>query len=811
MKALLIAEKPSLRRTIETVYNKHKSEIPYDITFMEQRGHLLTLMLPDELDETQKDWTWENLPFHPEDHGGWQYKVISEKKTGPYLTSSERLSKIRMALETGEYDFVIHAGDPDQEGELLIRETLQYLHNTLPVKRFWSNDITEQKVLEALKNLRDDDHDSMLVNLGRAAYGRQHSDYRFGMNISRAATLKMGSAVACGRVKTPIQAIVCRREKEIENFKPSTSYGVIAKYGEGFTGQYYNPSAASSEEDGDEKEQAGNVYFDTKQEAEDFISSLPSSAVVKTCEKKRVETYAPKLFKLATAQIAAGKFGLNSAQTLETIQSLYEAGYLSYPRTDCEYLSSHENFSAMLKSASSVPMLKPFIDSIDPSVIGKVKGTKKWVNDKKLEDSGHSALAPTTKAPDFNSLTGPQKIIYTIICRQFAAIFLPPLVQDKVSLIADAGGNLFRSSGKTLIDPGYTKIFQTKFTDTVIPPHRSGDSLSVSQYDVAEKTTTCPKRFTDADLIALCEAPHKYLDDQRLKSLGKRLVIGTPATRSSIIAELIDKNHYLQRVKEGKATHIVPTSTGMQIWENLKDLDICKVDMTGEWEEMLEQVRGGSLPLNDMESTMRTSVEQLIGNIKSNTDMTRITAAQKKMLCKCPKCGGDIISGPKSFYCTGHKASGCEVGAFKKICDSTVSDKDFASMLSGKTVTMTIHKADKKWQQMLKYDFDQHKIVFVREEAHESSYTCPKCGAPLSEDGWKFTCTTAGCGFKFWKTACGKALTKAQIDSFFKTKDTGLVKGMKSKAGKLFNAHLVLNEDQTGTSFRFENKPANKK
>ena len=215
-KALLIAEKPSLRREIETVYKKHKSEIPYEITFMEQRGHLLTLKNPSELDEELKKWDWDTLPIHPEEYGGWQYKPISEKKTGKFLTSQERFEAIGKELKSGSYDFVINAGDPDQEGELLIRIVLAALKNKLPVKRYWTNALTEEKILDALKNLRDDDHEPELVHLLDAAYARQHSDWRFGMNISRAATLKMGARCACGRVKTPILGIVCKREKERE-------------------------------------------------------------------------------------------------------------------------------------------------------------------------------------------------------------------------------------------------------------------------------------------------------------------------------------------------------------------------------------------------------------------------------------------------------------------------------------------------------------------------------------------------------------------------------------------------------------------
>ena len=126
-KGLLIAEKPSLRRTIEEVYNKHRSEIPYDITFKEQRGYLLTLKMPNELDEELSDWSWDTLPINPEDYGGWRYKTIAEEKKGSFLTSKERFDDIRSEYLSGKYDFIIHAGDPDQEGELLVKIVLLLL------------------------------------------------------------------------------------------------------------------------------------------------------------------------------------------------------------------------------------------------------------------------------------------------------------------------------------------------------------------------------------------------------------------------------------------------------------------------------------------------------------------------------------------------------------------------------------------------------------------------------------------------------------------------------------------------------------
>ncbi len=806
-KALLIAEKPSLRREIEAVYKKHKSEIPYEITFMEQRGHLLTLKNPTELDDTLKKWDWDTLPIHPEEYGGWQYKPISEKKTGKFLTSQERYEAIKKELSSGSYDFVINAGDPDQEGELLIRIVLSALKNKLPVKRYWTNALTEEKILDALKNLRDDDHEPELVHLLDAAYARQHSDWRFGMNISRAATLKMGARCACGRVKTPILGIVCKREKEIANFVPSSCYGVKAVYSENFEGQLYDAGAEAESEEKDDA-QKGLIWFETEAEAESLISSLPNSAKVSIFDSKREESYAPKLFKLATAQIAAGKLGYNSAQTLELIQSLYEKGYLSYPRTDCEYISSTENLKACLKSAASIPEFASYVTSIDNPTIGKVLHTKKWVNDAKLKESGHSAIIPTEKRPDYSSLSPDEQKIYKLVCRQFIAIFLPPLIQNKTTLITEIGEYTFKSVGKTLVDAGYSVIFDTKFKEMVVPDHSVGDILSVDNFDKVTKTTTCPKRYTDASLTAACENPVKYTEDETLKGIMKKLKIGTPATRASIIQELIQKDKYLTISKEKKAEYIVPTPAGMIIYDNLKDCSICKVDMTGEWEEQLELIRTGKLALGDFENSMKSDVTSMVEEIKS-LSVTALRGNREK-ICECPSCGGDIFEGAKGFFCSNFKEKSCGVGGYKlaKIYKNPLNKDEMVELLAGKTIKKTMTKDGRDWEQEIVYNFDENKIDFVKSDnsssyassMEESEWYCPSCGEKMQESDKIIKCN---CGFKLYKTTCGHTFTDEELSNFFSNGSTGVISGLIGKSGKAFDAEIILKNDKSGTEFKF--------
>ena len=816
-KLLLIAEKPDLMRKIEHCYNAHKDEIPYEIDFLSQRGHLVTLKNPDEIDETLKEWSWDTLPIAPEEHGGWQYKVISEKKRGNSATSRELYEKIKAALRSGKYDAVVNAGDPDQEGELLVRIVLSHAGNRLPVKRFWTNDLTEGHILSALKALRDDDNDPALKNLLDAAYGRQRSDYRFGMNLSRAATLKMNARVACGRVKTPILAIVCRRENEISSFRPETVYGVKAAYDEGFDGTLVSPDKQddedTEEEDRDDAIQ-GVVWFKDRKEAESIIEKIRGKdARVREYTGRRQKTYAPRLFKLATAQVEAGKMGYSAADTLRIIQGLYEKKLLSYPRTGCEYLGGDEDLGSMLKAASFVPELKKFTDRVTDDDIVRVKNAKTWVNAKALEDEGHSALVPTTTVPEWDELEKEEQEIYAMVCRQFIAPFLPPLVQDRTELTAECDEYMFRSAGKTLVDPGWTEIFGRKFTDTQIPKHQKGDILKTKGFSVSEKTSKCPKRYTTADLIAVCENPSKFLNDKSLKKLGKRLKIGTPATRANIIEELIAKDKYLKKAKDGRREVVVPTNTGKEIIDNIGDCDICKVDLTGEWEEKLEKVRAGELSLAKLEEGMREHVARLVEDFR-HREMKPITQESGyRQIGICPKCGKTLMQGPTMFYCNGYKdkdreGGACRAGGYRERNGAVITAEEFLSMVNdGAEIEKEMTKDGRRWMQKIKCDPETLRIIFPTEKK-ETPYTCPLCGGKIIETARSYYCENSrddeGCGFHIAKTFSKKTVDTDQFVRLFTTGRSGVIDGFYSdKTKKSFSACMVADREKNKVILQF--------
>lgn len=210
-KALLIAEKPSLMKTIHAAYSKHKDEIPYDIDFKAQAGHLFGLKMPDEINDKYKKWDLSNYPMTDID---FEYKILPGK--------SDLVREITAAIKSDEYDVIINAGDPDQEGELLIRETLNHAKNKKPVLRFWSNDLTEGAVVSALKNMKEDK--GQYDDIYHAALVRQHEDYKYGLSLTPVLTMRQGTLTKIGRVKGAIISTLVEREKEIQNFKPHSDF-----------------------------------------------------------------------------------------------------------------------------------------------------------------------------------------------------------------------------------------------------------------------------------------------------------------------------------------------------------------------------------------------------------------------------------------------------------------------------------------------------------------------------------------------------------------------------------------------------------
>lgn len=788
-KAILIAEKPSYMRDIQNCYNRHKSDINYDIDFIAQVGHTVQLMEPSEINEMYKSWDINLLPIEPENEGGWKYKVIPGME--------DVYKNIKKHIKSGKYDVVIHAGDPDQEGELLTRLVLKFVGNDLPVLRLFPNSTTDTDIFKALQNMKSDS-DPLYEHLYAAAIVRQHTDYRFGMNGSRAAAAKIltskDNKIAVGRCMSAILNMIVTREKEIADFVPKTSYGINAVIKDEIEGQYFREILSYDEESKEEKYVDEIIFYNEKKDAKEKINTLHNHGIVEKILKKKVTTYAPKLYDIGALQVDASKKGYSADVTKEIVQSLYEKHFLTYPRTDCKVLSSSDCFYEMLDSTKCIEEFKDLAEKAKDKV-SKIKGMSKYVNDKELQKHGHSALVPTDTMPNFASLNEDEQIIYKMVCKRFLAIFQPPLIEEKTKVILNVDGDKFVINGKVIVDKGYTKFLDINVQETVLPEFKENETININSYKITEKTTTCPKRFTDGTLIDAMISPAKYLND---KSIKENFSIGTSATRDELIKKLI-KNKYIKRQKG----YLIPTEWGTFLTNALKNIDITKVDMTAKWEGILSQIRNGEISIEQAEDVMKKEVRRMIKDIVEmeqyqfgNVNINR------KIIGKCPRCGKDLIQGEKNYFCSGYK-EGCKSSVPVVFLDAHFTPEDVNLLLEGNEIEKKLKKNGKSWNQKLKYDFEEGKMSFIKKEVVEVStdIECPYCHQDrLTKAGNKYYCD---CGFNIRNLVAGRELSENELLYIFSNGKSTKLDGFISKKGKKFKAKLIL-KDGKDSGFDFD-------
>lgn len=674
MRYLLIAEKPSLMRTIQDVYNKHKSEIGYDCDFLAQAGHLMRLKQPKELNKKYEKWTRENYPMDLT----YEYRVIEGKE--------DLYKKIKSAVTSGQYDRIIHAGDPDQEGELLVRLPLMHMGNRLPVDRFWSNDLTEGAVLYALTHLKDDKE---FDGYYQAALLRQHMDYQYGMNMTGVMTIAMGPTIRIGRVKAPIIHILAAREKEIEDFVPHSDYVHEADVkGYPFLGE---------------------TRYATEGEAKE---TLPGKFAVMNVTDKKVQRKAGKLYKLSTLQsVASSLYGFSGAKTLALCQSLYEKKLLSYPRTDCEYLASHTDAESILNNLGHLIHLSQY--HLQP--MDAVKQDGSYFNDKAIGSEGHTAIIPTGEFPQ--GLTGDEEKIFDLVLRKFASIFgMPKTVRTVKADGVSENREKYSMSVEEVLDPGFELILNPNYQGSTC----SHETLTKGVCEPKDVTFTtheikakCPSRYTDGTLISALDHPvnlSKKLDSDAEETGNYK--IGTPATRANIIEDCI-KSGYFKREK-GK---FFASPLAMTLMKQLGWVKLFDIQTTAKWEHSLNEIRNGEVPMESVEKTMMDTMRESVDEVL-HADIKKIAAGypggKRTPIGKCPLCGGDVYEYTKSFGCSNWKTKGCKFTLWKRsFMDYSITKTDAKKLIEGKTIKKVVtSKKGNHWEQELFYNKDTNRVEF---------------------------------------------------------------------------------------------------
>lgn len=554
-------------------------------------GHLLEqaepdAYLPDDVPRTKKGskvWRFEDLPIYPKN---WKLLPKNDKGVKKQLATIGKLLK--------KASLVVHAGDPDREGQLLVDEVLEHFRYTGRVQRFWVSAQDSASIRKGLTNLRDNEtFDGMRL----AALGRSRADWLLGMNLSRAYTLARQAQgkkelIAVGRVQTSTLALVAKRDVAIRDFKPVPYFVIKARLGGG------NPFTAVWEP---EESQAG--IDEQKRLVDRCIAAAlqqrlkaVGQATVVRCSRTPKKIAQPKAFSLADIQLgASNQFGFSAEKTLNLCQSLYETHKAtSYPRTDCSFLPESQYADAknvLAAIAKTMPPLAGLVAKCDCSIQSPT-----W-NDKKI--TAHHGIIPTQQAADGSKFSDDERKIYRLIAERYLSNFLPAHEYLACSIELRIATERFSAKGRLVTKPGWKVVTSAADEDKAddegqaLPELKSGLQLPVSGIDCEEERTKPPAAFTEGTLIRAMENIHQAVNDpQSKKFLKEGDGIGTPATRAAIIAELKRKKYL-----EVKGKKIVATELGLHLLQVVPDVMKNPV-LTALFERILREVEAGNVPLD---------------------------------------------------------------------------------------------------------------------------------------------------------------------------------------------------------------------
>ena len=618
MKTLVLAEKPSVGRDIARVLGckgsgGYMEGSKYVVTWA--LGHLVTLADPEEYDPAYKSWNISHLPIMPEK---LRLAVIPQ--------TSKQYKIVKDLMQRGDVKDIVIATDAGREGELVARWIIEKAKCQKPVKRLWISSVTDKAIKEGFLNLRDGKN---YLGLRDSAEARAQADWLVGINATRCLTTKFNSQLSCGRVQTPTLAIIAKREEEIRKFVPTPFYGLQAA-AEGFRLSRLDEKSGSGR--CFDKALTDNIFARLKDAKEAIVSAVNKTKKVK---------HPPKLYDLTELQRDASKrYGYSPKETLSIMQKLYEEHkVLTYPRTDSRYISADivPTIPERLK-ACQVP---PYAKICGQILRGRIKGNPNFVDDAKVSD--HHAIIPTETPLNLSALGERERKVYDLVITRFLSVFYPPFEYEQTVVAAKIGGETFTAKGKVVLSQGYQAIYNADDEDDeegeeesrsqVLPPLKRGDKIFIKSLKITEGKTSPPLPFNEATLLSAMESPAKYMENKD-KALAEALTktggLGTVATRADIIEKLFD-NFLIE--KRGK--DILSTSKGRQLLE-LVPKDLKSPELTGDWEQKLQNISTGGLSKNQFLQDIRKYTRALIVEIKASTAVFR---HDNLSTTKCQKCG----------------------------------------------------------------------------------------------------------------------------------------------------------------------------
>ena len=825
-KALIIAEKPSvatdIARVLKAPRDKSKDFFESDDYIISSAvGHLLELIVPPDQDIKRGKWTFDKLPHIP------TYFDLQ-----PIAKSESRLKVLLRLIKRDEVTSFVNACDAGREGELIFRYIIQYARNKHPkktagktVSRLWLQSMTPDAIRDGFANLRSDES---LMPLANAASCRSEADWLVGINGTRAMTAfnsKSGGfyLTPVGRVQTPTLAVVVDREKDIRSFVPIDYWELHAKFqtssGE-YTGRWFDEGFKKDPDDAHKR--AERIWNQTQAEGIQEKCNNHSGSV--TEKSKPSKQAAPSLFDLTTLQREANaKFGFSARNTLAIAQALYERHkVLTYPRTDSRCLP--EDYVSTVKETIEALGKANYADAAGNILKNDwlQAGNKKIFNNTKISD--HFAIIPTLKAAP-STLKEQELKIYDLVVKRFLAVFHPVAEFLVTTRITRVEGEPFKTEGKVLVKPGWLTVYgrdQQKEDMGHLVPLAEGESVKTSEILIDAKATRPPARYTEATLLSAMEHAGKRVDDEELAEAMSEKGLGTPATRASIIEELIRHKYMVREQRE-----LIPTAQAFSLITLLTALDVnalSKPELTGEWEFKLKEIERGNFDRDSFMNEIRSMTDKIVAATKAY-DGDTVPGDYGQLEVACPKCGSVVKETYKRFHCV---AEECDFSFWKIMggrqfdlieANELVSNRRIGPLDGFRSKMGRAFSAELKLTEDHKVEFDFGNDDDDEEEVdfsgQESVGKCPKCEGLVYEHGRAFVCEKntgkeRQCTFRTGKVILKRDIEKEQVVKLLKDGKTDLIPNFISKKGRPFKAYLIL-KSNGDVGFEFEVKPKAKK
>ena len=614
---LFVAEKPSLGRAIAAVLPKPQQKGEGYIRAANGDvvswciGHLLEQAEPDAYDPAYKQWRLDHLPIVPQ---VWQLQAKPKTR--------KQLSVLRQLVK--EADQLVHAGDPDREGQLLVDEVFDFFKlsktRKQQIQRCLISDLNPNAVKKALGSLRPN---SEFTALSVSALARSRADWLYGINLTRAFSIKgrqagVNTVLSVGRVQTPILGLVVRRDDDIERFVSKPFYEVFAQLAVSaeqavtFRAKWIPSEACAPHQD-----EEGRVV--NRKLADNVVQRITQQpASVESIKRKEKKQYAPLPYNLSTLQIDAAKaLGMSAKQVLDVCQALYEKHQLiTYPRSDCRYLPK-EHLSDIPAVSSAIQNNSSELASVVANADFSLRSNA-W-NDAKVD--AHHAIIPTAKQTALEKLGKWEQGVYRLIARQYLLQFYPAFEYADTQVDVRIAGGLFRATARETIKPGWKLAMPQKASIkandsddealVALPALTEGQSLWCHQGEIANKQTQPPAYFTDATLLAAMTGISRFVADKALQAVLKETDgLGTEATRAGII-ELLFSRQFLRR--EGR--QIRATELGKALIRVLPESTTLP-DRTARWEQQLNRISERQLKYQGFMQPLEQELQQLVSEAR---------------------------------------------------------------------------------------------------------------------------------------------------------------------------------------------------